>query len=646
MPEHVVVGTAGHIDHGKSTLVRALTGIDPDRWEEEKRRGITIDIGFAHHEYDGVLFAFIDVPGHERFVHNMLAGASGIDLVMLVVAADESVMPQTREHLAICRLLGVRRGLVALTRIDLADPEMLDLVEQEIEETIAGTFLEGAPVVRASGTTGEGLDALREALVRQARAVEPRREGPWPRLPIDRVFAARGFGTVVTGTLQGGVLAAGDELLAIPGGRRGRIRGLQVHGRPVAEVGPRHRVAVNLSGIDRGHLARGQVLVPPGCAVVTRLFDALVEVVGDAPVPVEHRMRVRMHHGTAEVMARVRIAGSRRIEPGATAACQLRLEAPVAVLPGDRFVIRRFSPVCTLGGGSVCEIDPPRRRLVPAAWEERVRELAEADPPRRLAVAVRDAGPEGLALASASLRCGLLAEQARCLAREGRLGARDRPVRLFGESRLVSAEGLEALLARLVERIERYHREQPLGEGLPPGRLRAEVAPRWEPDAFRDLLGLAASRGLVSADPSTVARAGHEAVLDPEGEELCRRIVSALEEAEEPFLPAADLARVLGSGPLPAPLLSLACRRGDLVRVREGVYMAKSRFDRIARRVGLEAAEGRTTIDVGRFKELFGLSRKYAIPLLECLDDHGVTRRAGPVRVIRRPGPGNDRIGA
>ncbi|GAB4367766.1 MAG: selenocysteine-specific translation elongation factor [Acidobacteriota bacterium] len=646
MTDHVVVGTAGHIDHGKSTLVRALTGIDPDRWEEEKRRGITIDIGFAHVEHEGVLLAFVDVPGHERFVHNMLAGASGIDLVMLVVAADESVMPQTREHLAICELLGVRAGVVALTRVDLADPEMLALVEEEIRETVAGTFLAAAPIVRVSGTRGDGLADLLQALVEAARSLEPVPDGPWPRLPIDRVFSARGFGTVVTGTLQGGPLSVGDEVVAVPGGPRGRIRGLQVHGRAVDRVESRHRVAVNLQGVSRERLERGHVLVPPGREVETRLFDALVTVAPDAPVGLTHRMRVRLHHGTAEVMARIRLAGPGRVSPGASAAARFRLEAPLAILPGDRFVVRRYSPVTTIGGGVVCELDPPRRRLPAERWEAWARELAAADAPRRLVLGVREAGAAGRALDETALRCGLDPGKARRLVRDGRLAVAGHTVRLFGASRLVSAEGLELLLERIARRLEAFHRSRPLDEGMPPDRLRAEIAPRWEPDAFRELLDEGAARGVLRVSPRAVSLANHAVALSPEDESLLRDIEALLDRADEPFLASEEIAGRLGRPGLPAALLDLACRRGRIVRIRDGVWAGAGRMRRIVERLEREAADGRTALDVGRFKELFGLSRKYAIPLLERLDDLGVTRRAGNARVIRRrDSPHADRPG-
>ncbi|MDQ7086988.1 MAG: selenocysteine-specific translation elongation factor [Acidobacteriota bacterium] len=382
LDRHVVVGTAGHIDHGKSTLVKALTGIDPDRWEEEKRRGITIDLGFAHVELEGRGFSFVDVPGHERFVHNMLAGATGLDLVLLVVAADESVMPQTREHLAICRLLGLQGGVVALTRVDLADAEYVDLVEEEVRGVLAGTFLERAPVVRVSGVTGEGLPALRQALVEQASGLAEREGGPWPRLPIDRVFAAKGFGTVVTGTLLGGPLEVGQSLVAIPGGRRCRIRGLQVHSRSASRVQAHRRVAANLQGVDREQLRRGMVLVPEGREVTARVLDAWITVIDEAPVGVDDGQRLRLHHGTAEVFCRVRMPGGGSLAPSATGAVQLRLEAPLAALPGDRFILRRYSPLVTLGGGRIAELDPPRHRRRRSDWPEHVRALAEAAPCR------------------------------------------------------------------------------------------------------------------------------------------------------------------------------------------------------------------------------------------------------------------------
>ncbi len=632
---HVVVGTAGHIDHGKSTLVRALTGVDPDRLPEEKERGITIDLGFAPARIGELVVSFVDVPGHERFVHNMLAGATGIDAVLLVVAADESVMPQTREHLAICRLLGIPAGLVAITRSDLVEEGMVELVAEEVRELVAGTFLEGAPVVPVSGVTGRGLDALREALAAVAARLPERAAGPWPRLPVDRVFAARGFGTIVTGTLQGAALSVGDPLEAVPGGPTGKIRGLQVHGAAVEVAGPQRRVAVNLQGVDRERLERGMVLVPPGLGPVTLVFDALLEVTADAPAPLEDEQRVRVHHGTAEVLGRLRLPHERPLAPGARGAAQIRLEAPLAALPGDRFILRRYSPVTTLGGGIVVDLDPPRRRRDDPAWPQRTEELARATPAGRLARAAQDAGPEGVDLAERAVRLGLTREAGRAAAAELEQAPAAARVVLLEGDRVVSVPARETLFARIAEELARAHADRPLEDGPAPERLRGAIAPDWSAEQFRGLLARLEARGAIAVRPDAVRLASHQAVPEGEQAERLAAVKGALDAAGLEALPEADLLARLGGGPAARQLLAFAARRGEAVKLRDDLWLGGAAWERVVRTLRDEAAAGRATIDVGTFKELFGISRKYAIPLLEKLDAEAVTQRIGNERRVR-----------
>jgi selenocysteine-specific elongation factor len=347
----IVIGTAGHIDHGKSALVMALTGTDPDRLKEEKDRGITIDLGFAHAQIGGLDMAFVDVPGHERFVKNMLAGVGGIDLVVLVIAADESVMPQTREHFAICRLLEVRAGLIALTKADLVDAETLELARLDARELVAGSSLAGAPIVAVSSKTGAGLDALREGLAAAAAGLPARAESGAPRLPIDRVFSMRGFGTVVTGTLASGTIRLDDaeEMVILPSARRVKVRGIQVHGEARRHASAGRRVAVNLGGVDVDEIGRGDTLTVPDAFDVTRRFDAIVDLLPDAK-PLRHGARVRFHHGTVELLARVSLI-DRELQPGQTSNARLRLEGPAVLTRGDRFILRAYSPAITIGGG-------------------------------------------------------------------------------------------------------------------------------------------------------------------------------------------------------------------------------------------------------------------------------------------------------
>ncbi len=632
----VVVGVAGHIDHGKSTLVRALTGTDPDRLPEEKRRGITIDLGFAHLDVEEISLSFVDAPGHEKFVHNMLAGATGIDVLLLVVAADESVMPQTREHLGICRLLDIRSGVVALTRIDLADKDLIELAEDDVRRLVRGTFLAEAPIIRVSGATGEGLPELRAALLATARRAPARAAGPWPRLPIDRVFAAKGFGTVVTGTLSGGLLRVGQTLVAIPGDLEGRVRGLQVHGAPALEAGPHGRVAVNLQGIPRERLTRGMVLAPPGRQVVATVFDARVEVLDEAPAPLADGQRVRVHHGAAEVMGRLRLPAPGRITPGGDGACQLRVEAPLAVLPGDRFVLRRYSPVTTLGGGVVVDLDPPRWRRSDEQWPAHVNLLAGGDAAVRLASAAVVAGEDGVSLTSRATRLGLEPARARELAEELATGAAAAaPVTLLGGDRLVFQPALERLAARLSETLSRAHRERPLEAGLALEPLRAQVTPAWDAASFRDWLTRLEAKGLIAVTAEGARLGGHAVELSGADKALYERMTRVLEAVGLLAIPEEEWLRNAEAGPEGKRLVGFAVKRGDAVRLKDGALVSAAAWRGMVERLRREAAAGRSNFAVPEFKEWFSLTRKHAIPILEKLDDQGVTQRVGDLRRIR-----------
>ncbi|MBP1604166.1 MAG: selB, partial [Acidobacteria bacterium] len=481
--KHIVIGTAGHIDHGKSTLVLALTGTDPDRLKEEKLRGITIDLGFAHWDAPGLSVAFIDVPGHERFVKNMLAGVGGLDAVMLVVAADESVMPQTREHFAICRLLQVPAGLVVLTKVDAVERGMIDLVRADVQELVAGSFLDGAPVLPVSARTGEGLDALRSALRGLGAAAAGRREDGPARLPIDRVFSMRGFGTVVTGTLVTGCFDVESAAVILPGDRTVKVRGLQVHGERVPRAVAGQRVAVNLGGVDTADVVRGQTIAPAGAFSVTRVVDVRLELLG-AVKGVRHGARLRFHQGTSEVLGRVAVssivadgersgeetASSAEIPPGQSAYARLRLEGPVVVTRGDRFIVRSYSPPDTIGGGLVLDPQPPRGGIRTTSGKARFAELdpstsagpAQATERATLLLAA-EAGNAGLPRAALTARLGLLTDDA--------LGPvehlRERGALVAVGEFFVTPSQLQDIGRRLLELADAYHREHPMEDGIP-----------------------------------------------------------------------------------------------------------------------------------------------------------------------------------
>jgi selenocysteine-specific elongation factor len=630
--KNVIVGTAGHIDHGKSTLVEALTGTHPDRLEEEKRRGITIDLGFAFLEMDGVRLGFVDVPGHERFVRNMLAGAGGIDLVLLVVAADESIKPQTREHFEICRLLGTRRGLVALTKADLVDTETLDLVRLEVEELVRGSFLEGAPVTPVSARTGTGLEELRANLLRAANAAPQRDTSHYFRLPIDRAFAVKGFGTVVTGTLVSGCVKVGDELEMIPPGRRVRVRGLHSAGYSVDAATAGQRTAVNLAGVELDQVRRGMVLASAGRFRATRQLDARVTLLGSAR-PLKNRAQVHFHQGTAETVAEAVLLQEKAIAPGETGFVQLRLREPMLVLAGDRFILRQFSPVTTIGGGVVIDSLAPRHRRREGSVVPLLEALESGDCEEGL-VALAQAELRGLTLEEAIARTcrpeADLRAAAESLERSGRLKIASREPWV-----MVPAATFSACAERLRKSLDAFHRANPLLAGMPKEELRDRAARGLRAEIFRCVLDEMVCAGQVSVDGDLVNRGGRKIVLTTEEETARRRIENAFAGAG---LAVPRLAEILPRLPVDRKraekLLLLLLREGVLVKVNEELVFHRTAIERLRDLLAAYKHKQGNKISVAGFKELSGVSRKYAIPLLEHLDRAKVTRRIGDERVI------------
>ena len=654
---HIIVGTAGHIDHGKSTLVEALTGIDPDRLDEEKARGITIDLGFARYVDGDTALAFVDVPGHERFVRNMLAGASGVDCVLLVIAADESVMPQTREHFDICRLLGVGAGAVALTKADLVDDETLELVRLETRDLVAGSFLDDAPVVPVSARSGAGIDALRDVLARLAADAPGRSDDGVARLPIDRAFSMRGFGTVVTGTLVSGRIAVNSELMLMPGGRRTKVRGVQVHGeaRPVSHAG--QRVALNLAGIEVGELARGDTLADVAGLEATRRLDASVALLPGAR-PLKHGARVRFHQGTAEVMARVALGAEASpresddegategaeaegggfaspfpalLAPGGRAYARLHLERPAALTRGDRFVLRAYSPPVTIAGGTVLDPRPPRGRLRSVAGRARSERLAGSDDATEaVRLMIEEAGGEGVPRAEMISRAGLPPVAAETLERT--LTVRGDAVPVAG--RLVAAGRLREIRQALIDAVTAFHRAHPLEPGLPREEARERLRRRASAAVFDHAVSELVDDGTLVAS-GHLALASHRVSLSPAEQrvhdaidELYRN--SGLTPPDREALSAATGA----DDDLLERMIRLLVREGRLERVDALVFSAAAlaRLQREMAALGRDANAAR--IDVAAFKERFGVTRKFAIPLLEYLDRMRVTRRVGSERIV------------
>lgn len=638
----LIVGTAGHIDHGKSALVRALTGTDPDRLPEEKRRGITIDLGFADLEVDNLRLGFVDVPGHERFIKNMLAGAHGIDLLALVIAADEGVMPQTREHFDICRLLGVRNGLVVITKKDLVDEEMLELVADEARELVAGSFLENAPVIAVSSKTGAGLDELKARLVELGRRVPPRSFDFTMRLPIDRAFSMKGFGAVVTGTLISGKIAEGDELELLPSRVNVRVRGLQVHNKTVPEAHAGQRTAANIAGIETAQIERGMVLATSARLRPTQVIDVWIDMLPGASRALRSRSRVRFHIGAAEVLGRVRVLeGVPEIAPGKGGLAQLRLEAPVTALHGDRFILRAYSPAETIAGGTI--IDPfatKHRGREMEATLQLLRSLMRDDQSAKFAGFVKASGERGLRLADLAAASGWTNEVLSRVAAE--VQADGSVIEAGGV--YLARENLDCLSQMVIDELERHHKREPLARGMLRETLREKVFAHSLPELFAGVIARLEAPGKVVAEKEIVRLSTHSVGLSEQDAALRNRI-------EELYLAsgveAPSIDEAMNRAEVPAArrvqarkILQLLINERKLVRVQGEMFMHARVLENLKTRLGDYASqhEPERLIDVAAFKDLAGISRKYAIPLLEYFDREQVTRRAGDKRLILRVG--------
>jgi len=626
-----IVGTAGHIDHGKTALVKALTGIDADRLEEEKRRGITIDIGFAHldlpgPEEDTLRLGFVDVPGHERFVRNMLAGVGGIDIVLLVIAADESIKPQTREHFDICRLLSVRRGITALTKSDLVDPETLEVVRLEVEEFLRNSFLDAsrAPIVPVSSLTGAGIADLKQALVQVAAEVPARDSTAFARLPIDRVFTMKGFGTVVTGTLISGTVREEDELEVFPNGPRVRVRAVEVHGTRTDQAGAGQRTALNLGGASREQLARGMTLGPPGVFRPTSQLDVELSLLASAK-PLKERTRVRFHSYTSEVMATLTLHGEKQLAPGETAFAQLRLAHPALLVPGDRFILRQLSPVMTIGGGVVVENTPARKIRNRSEYISFLRQV-RATSSESLRARVVAAGPAGLTLSDVIARTGWTRQQvASTLAGLPEIAA-------VGEY-LILTVALDGIEQQLVSTLDRFHNQNPLVAGMSKEELRGRF-PEVSHEVFSRVLERAAGSGKVELAGDLVRLRGRSVVMKDEESES-KKILEAAFQTAGLKVPAMKevLAGLKVDKARAQKIVTLLLRDKVLVKVSDDLLFHRDALDDLRRLMAQEKAKS-SKINVARFKDLTGITRKYAIPLLEYLDRERITRRVGDERVI------------
>lgn len=622
-----VIGTAGHVDHGKSSLVRALTGIDPDRLAEEKTRAMTIELGFAWLTLPGgQTVSIVDVPGHERFIKTMLAGVGGIDAALLVIAADEGPMPQTDEHLAILDLLGVERGVVVLTKIDIVDEEWLGLVEEEVRERLSATTLADAPRVAVSSLTGAGLPELREMLAQVLAAVPARTDIRAPRLPVDRIFSVAGFGTVVTGTLQGGEMATGDELQLYPHDRLVRVRGLQSHEASVSRALPGRRTAVNLSGITTDEIARGTVLAPRGLMKPTMRLDVRLRLIPESPIALKQNDAVDFFTGAAEMPARVTLLDRERLEPGETGWVQLRFASPLAVRKYDRFIVRRASPSETIGGGEIIDANPPRHKRFRPETLAALETLAAGSPEeivlQRLAQAPLEV--RELRTSTAGLSAGIVDEAlARLLSTGDALAPGNQSGSLAPTDVVLSAALWLSLSQRTSEMLRSFHAANPRRVGLPreEARGRLGLTPRF----FDVFIAHAASTGLVQDDGPTLRLPDFRVTLDSARRARADAFLAAI--AANPFSPP---------GPhehdVDGEILAVLEQLGEIVKAADGVYFTPSAWEALVAGT-LAYIDDHGAMTLSGFRDHFGTSRKYAQAALEHLDRLKYTRRIGDDRV-------------
>jgi selenocysteine-specific elongation factor len=638
-----VIGTAGHVDHGKSTLVLALTGIDPDRLREEKEREMTIDLGFAWLTLpNGESVGIVDVPGHRDFIENMLAGVGGIDAALFVVAADEGVMPQTREHLAILDLLGVSTGVVALTKLDLAESEeWVELVATDVSETLEGTVLEGAPIIPVSARTGQDLDKLMAALQDMLTQVEPRRDRARPRLPVDRVFSISGFGTVVTGTLTDGMFEVGQEVEVLPRGLKARVRGLQTHKQKVERAVPGSRVAINLSGVAKANLERGDVITTPGWLRPTVLMDVRLRYLpdtlrmgtGPAQRPLRHNARLKFFSGAAETVARVRLLGQDTLPPGQSGWAQLQLQDPVALVKGDRFIVRVPSPPATVGGGFIVDPNPGRkhRRFRPEVLT-RLETLAQGTPAEILLQALERRGPapsrellsaSGLGEAAPEALAQLL-DDGQAVLLSSSIHARSAD---SGNFLVASLTWWSTMSDRMSGQLSSYHQRFPLRAGMPREALRSGL--RLESKVFNAAMARATAEERVIEEAATVRLSSHTVQLSPEQQREGDALLDRFHR--RPYTPPSYKESVAA---VTEEVLGVLIARGDLVQVSPEVLFLPETYEDIVTRVR-QYIEREGSITLGQTRDLFGTSRKYAQAVLEYLDEIGMTKRVGDGRVLR-----------
>ena len=631
--KHVVVGTAGHIDHGKTSLVKALTGTDTDRLKEEKERGITIELGFAELILDDIHAGIVDVPGHERFVRNMLAGVGGIDLVMLIIAADEGIMPQTREHLSICRLLGVKTGLIVLTKTDLVEPEWVELVTDDIQDFVKDTFLENTPIVPVSAHTGDGLGNLKNTLTEIANVTPAKSETGVFRIPIDRVFTMRGFGVVITGTLFSGSVAVGEQVKIYPKGHQARVRGLQVHGESVEKSTAGLRTAVNLQGLERTDVFRGDIIGHRGELKTTYMLDVHLEHLADGPRALKTRDRIRFHAGTAEIMGRISLIGRDLLEPGDSSFAQIRLEEPIVVLPRDRFVIRSYSPITTVGGGEILDVMPRKHRRLRSSSMNHLESLYQGDETERLLILLGDARLNGVELADLTGRLTLkpdgIEKNIQELSTQGQVQIIDKTNLLA-----MTTAHFETAKKNIISFLGEYHANNPLRPGAPREEVRGKTGELNEKIFSAALKHLSESNRIVE-NGAILKLVSHSVEIDETLGEVKTKLEKVFKNAhfqppsvEDAFLQSG------GKGNSNQNALQILIDEGALLRLKDNIIYHQHALNE-AKNLLREHLSHNNEITAAEFRDIMGITRKHAIPLLEYFDTARITLRVGDKRVLR-----------
>ncbi len=632
----VVLGTAGHVDHGKTSLVRALTGIDTDRLKEEKERGITIELGFAFLDLPcGHRLGIVDVPGHEKFVKNMVAGVAGIDLVVFVVAADEGIMPQTREHFEICSLLGVKKGLIVITKKDMVDEEWLDLVVEDVREYFKDSFLDGAPLLPVSSSTGEGIAEVRTAIDRLVAQCEfPEVYGPF-RLPVDRVFSMKGFGSVVTGTSLSGRIGLGDDIVLYPRELGGKIRGIQVHGRAVAEVEAGYRTAINIQGLEKEMINRGYMLASPGCLHPAFVYDAEFHYLAGNAKPLKNRSRIRIHIGTAEIMGRIALLEDKELRPGSTANVQLLLEEKFGVWPGDRYVVRSYSPVATIGGGVIFNGSALKRKRFKEINRQAFSVYHGGDVEELVLFHLRDSGFHGLTFDELAVKTGVFGKKLSKVLNVP-ISAR-KIIVLDSTQKLMVEHGIyEDVAERMLAILAAYHAQQPLKPGLSKEELRTRLYPGLELKFFQAVLSDLIKKEKVVQEGGELRLAGHQVSLQADEQEIRRGLISLFRQAGlKPPTVKEMLAHFADAPPrLVRQVLDLLIQDNLVCKISEDLYFDSAAVAALkGKMVDFLQREG--DIDAPRFKEMSGLTRKFSIPLLEYFDRMKLTIRVGDKRILR-----------